>query len=104
MKACGRIVPIGDVGPVVPCELSWRITLHGMLELPGRFRCGHHASKYRHLDGQQSVRRDDTGYSLFSVGKMRRHAKFTYPTNSHTFHAVKQSGEHILSIDSERHE
>src|SRR5215510_12298614 len=40
MKACGRIVPVGDVGPVVPCELSWRITIDGMLELPSRFRCG----------------------------------------------------------------
>jgi hypothetical protein len=44
MKARGRVVPVGDVCPVAPRELTWRITDYRMVELPGRLRFGHHAT------------------------------------------------------------
>jgi hypothetical protein len=43
IKGRGRIIPVGDVCPVVPRELLWRIAIDGMLKLPNRLRCGHHA-------------------------------------------------------------
>src|SRR5215468_1989299 len=38
MKARRRIIPIGDVCPVTPRELSRRIAIDGMLKHPGRLR------------------------------------------------------------------
>ena len=38
LKSRGRVIPVGDVRPIAPHEVSWGIAINGMLKLPSGFR------------------------------------------------------------------